>query len=167
MQKNLKKLVRAGIIAGLYTALTLLVMPISAGAVQVRISEALTLLPLLFIEAVPALTVGCLLSNLIAGCAPPDIILGSLVTALAGVLTFLVGKMIKKTYLKVFIGGLFPVMLNAFILPLIWIYCYGALEYVYIIQVLLLVAGQGLAVYLLGTPLYLQLNKLKEKTLFS
>ena len=159
MQKNVKKLARAGIIAALYTVLTLIVFPVASGAVQIRISEALTLLPLLFIEAIPALAVGCFLSNLITGCAAFDIIFGTVITLVAATLTYFSGKLIKNTVLKVIMGGLFPVILNALFLPLIWVYCYGALEYVYYIQALLLVAGQGVSVYIFGTPIYLKLKK--------
>ena len=163
MQKNVKTLARAGIIAALYTVLTLIVFPISSGAIQVRISEALTLLPLLFIEAIPALAVGCMLSNLITGCAAFDIVFGALITLIAAILTYFSGKIIKSTPLKILVGGLFPVLLNAAFLPLIWVYCYGALEYVYYIQALLLVVGQSVSVYLFGTPVVLKLNKILTK----
>ena len=163
MQKNVKKLARAGIIAALYTVLTLIVFPVASGAVQIRISEALTLLPLLFIEAIPALAVGCFISNLITGCAAFDMAFGTLITLVAAMLTYFSGKFIKNIVLKVFIGGLFPVVLNALLLPLIWVYCYGAIEYVYYIQALLLVLGQGVSVYLFGTPVLIKLSKsLKE-----
>ena len=160
---KIRKLTRAGVIAALYTVTTLLTIPVASGAVQVRIGEALTLLPLLYLEAVPALAVGCMLSNLICACALPDIILGSLITLVAGFLTFMVGRLVKNTFFKIFLGGLFPVMLNALLLPLIWVYCYGALEYIYPIQALLLVVGQGVSVYAVGTPTCLQLNKFKVK----
>ena len=99
------------------------------------------------------------LSNLITGCAAFDIIFGTVITLVAATLTYFSGKLIKNTVLKVIIGGLFPVILNALFLPLIWVYCYGALEYVYYIQALLLVAGQGVSVYIFGTPIYLKLKK--------
>ena len=160
---KIKKLTRAGIIAALYTVTTLLTMPVASGAVQIRIGEALTLLPLLYFEAVPALFVGCILSNLISACALPDIILGSLITLFAAVLTYSAGKIIKNTPLKIIVGGLFPVLLNAFLLPLIWVYCYGALEYIYGVQALLLLAGQSVSVYLVGTPIVVQLEKYKKR----
>ena len=158
---TIKKLSRAGIIAGLYTAISMLVFPLAGGAVQLRVSEAFTLLPLFFIEAIPALFVGCILSNLIVGCAPPDIILGSLVTLVSAVFTFGAGKLIKNLAVKIIVGGIFPVLMNAFILPLIWVYCYGALEYIYFIQVIILIVGQSLAVYGVGTPIVTSLNRLK------
>ena len=163
MQSSMvKKLSRAGIIAALYTAVSLLVFPLAGGSIQLRVSEAFTLLPLFFIESVPALFIGCILSNLIVGCAPPDIFFGSLVTLIAAVLTYGAGRLIKNLTLKIIVGGLFPVLLNAFLLPLIWVYCYGALEYIYIIQALILILGQSLAVYAVGTPLVISLNRLKK-----
>ena len=138
MQKSTLIIVRAGLIAGLYVALSLITMPIASGAIQFRISEALTILPLFFVEAIPALFVGCLLSNLITGCLILDIIFGSIITLIASILTFFIGKIMKNTLLRVFLGGLFPVLLNALLLPLIWFKVYGALEYVYYLQALFL-----------------------------
>lgn len=74
-------------IAALYTALTVLLAPLSYGEVQIRFSEAFTLLPILMPEAVPALLVGCLLSNILGGCSIFDIVFGSLATLLAAVCT--------------------------------------------------------------------------------
>ena len=156
-------LARAGIIAALYIAVSFLVMPISSGAIQIRVSEALTMLAVVLPESIPALFIGCALANLITGCAPYDIIFGSLITLIGGVLTFFTTKNIKSKPLKIFIGGLFPVLLNAFLLPLIWKWCYGFLDYIYIVQVLLLLAGQTVSVYALGTPLYLTVDKFKQK----
>ncbi len=150
-----KKIARAGVIAGLYTVTSLVTAPMASGAVQVRLSEALTLLPLIFIEAIPGLFVGCILSNIITGCAIYDVIFGSLITLIASVLTYFMGKIIKNTPLKIFTGGLFPVFFNALLLPVVWLYCYGGLEYIYIVQAAFLLAGQMLSVYLLGVPLFI------------
>lgn len=157
-----KMITRAGVIAGLYTATSLITAPIASGAVQVRLSEALCMLALIFPEAIPALFVGCALSNLITGCAPLDIALGSVVTLIASVMTFLVGKAIKNNAVKIFLGGLFPVMLNALTLPLIWSLCYGAGEYIYIVQAVLLLVGQSISVYGLGIPLIFAIEKSKK-----
>jgi uncharacterized membrane protein len=163
MENTTKKISRAGIVAGFYALLSLITFPVASGAIQFRASEALCVLPLIFSETVPALAVGCLVSNLITGCAPFDIVFGSIITLTAGACTFFAGKILKNTTTKIIVGGLFPVLLNAFLLPLIWIWCYGVLEYVYFVQVLLLVISQGVAVYALGTPLYLATKKLKGK----
>ncbi len=157
--KFTKRLTRAGLIAGLYTATSFVIAPLASGAVQIRLSEALTMLALIFPEAIPALFVGCFLSNLITGCAPFDIIFGSLITLIAGSLTFVTGRFIKNLYVKVILGGLFPVILNAVFLPLIWVWCYGVGEYVYILQALLVLVGQLLSVYGLGVPLFLAVKK--------
>ena len=163
MRDYIKFLAKTGIIAALYTVLTLLVLPLASGAIQIRVSEGLCLLPLLFVEAIPGLAVGCLISNLITGCALFDILLGSLVTLVSAVFTFFVGKIIKSIPLKIIIGGLFPVVLNAVFLPLIWSVCYGAGQYVYVVQALLLVVGQGVSVYGVGTPVYLKLKNTTRK----
>ena len=162
---NTKKLARAGIIASLYVILSLITFPVASGAIQFRLSEALCILPLLFIEAVPALFIGCALSNLITGCAIFDVIFGSVITLVAAALTFLFGKIIKNLPLKIIIGGFFPVALNAFLLPLIWVWCYGALEYMYLLQAAFLIVSQSVSIYALGTPLYLAVDKFKKKGL--
>jgi uncharacterized membrane protein len=160
---NAKTLSRLGIIAGLYVALSVLVLPLASGAIQIRFGEAMTLLPLFFPEATISLFIGCAIVNLISGCALTEIIAGSLITLIAGVLTAITGKVIKNKVLKIFVGGLFPVLLNALLLPVVWVYCYGALEYMYFLQVLFLFVGQTVAVYLLGTPVILFVKKQKDK----
>ena len=80
-------LTRGAIIAALYAALTLLLAPISYGEVQFRLAEALTVLPVVLPEAVPALAVGCLLANILGGCPVYDIVFGTLATLLAALCT--------------------------------------------------------------------------------
>ncbi len=161
---NTKTIARAGIIAALYVALSVVVLPLSSGAIQVRFGEAMTILPLFFPEACVALFLGCVIVNIISGCALFEIITGALITLIASLLTYFLGRIIKNKVLKVVVGGAFPVLLNAFLLPLIWYYCYGELEYIYILQSLLILAGQALAVYGLGSVAYLSLDKiLKER----
>lgn len=62
--KTAKRLTRIAVIAALYAALTLTLPVLSYGPVQCRLSEALTVLPLFCVEAIPGLTVGCFLANL-------------------------------------------------------------------------------------------------------
>ena len=159
MKFSTKRLCRAGIIAALYVVLTFVVFPIASGAIQFRPSEALTLLPLFFPESIPALFIGCILANWITGCTIADIFLGSLITLISCFCTYLIGKYIKNDWLKILLGGLFPVILNALFLPLIWL-IYTELEYVYYLQVLFLLASQSIAIYGLGTILYFSLKKL-------
>lgn len=157
-----KKLARAGIIASLYVVLSLVTFGFSSGAIQLRLSEGLTILPLIFPEAIPALFVGCMLSNLISGCALIDIFLGAFVTLMAGFATYVIGKIVPNIGLRLFLGGLFPVIFNAFLLPLIWKYCYG-LEYAYIVQACFLLASQAISVYAVGVPINLSVERLRKK----
>lgn len=160
---NTKTLARAGIIAALYVALSVLVLPLASGSIQIRFGEAMTILPLFFPEACIALFVGCILVNFISGCVLIEVALGSLITLFSALLTYVVGKKIKSKWLKIFIGGLFPVILNALLLPLVWYWCYGNIEYVYLLQALLIFVGQAVAVYGLGFIVYLYLEKLLSK----
>lgn len=163
MPKSTKILVRAGLISALYVVLSLITFPIASGAIQFRISEALTILPLFFIEAVPALFVGCLLSNFITGCMVFDVLFGSLITLVASLLTYLTGRLIKNIKLSLVIGGIFPVILNALFLPLIWLLA-GVIEYAYWVQVGFLLISQALSVYLLGFPLGLAILRKEKKS---
>jgi len=81
------RLVRAALIGGVYVALTLLFAPISFGPAQVRVSEALALLPWMWPEAVPGLFVGCVISNFVGGFGIIDVVFGSLATLGAAILT--------------------------------------------------------------------------------
>ena len=160
MKKNVaKRLTRSGIIAALYVVTTFAVLPVASGAIQFRPSEALTLLPLFFMESVPALFIGCLIANLISGCAILDIVFGSLITLLSALLTYLIGRLIKNSALKIILGGFFPIVLNAFLLPIIWYYVYGQLEYMYILNVFFLLISQSVSIYVLGTALFFGIKK--------
>lgn len=152
-----KVLCRAGVIAALYVALNYLLQPFSFGILQCRVSEALTVLPLLFPEAIPALFVGCVISNLI-GNGIYDIIIGSLATLIAAVGTYLAGRFIKNKYLKFVLGGLFPVILNALAVPLIFILC-GINENAYVIDALIIGAEEAAVVYTFGSALYFPVQK--------
>ena len=95
--KNRKKLVNfavGAIIAALYVVLTYLAsaMGLSSGVIQVRFSEALTILPIFTPAAIHGLFVGCLLSNLLTGCALWDVVFGSLATLLGAIFTYLLRR---------------------------------------------------------------------------
>lgn len=83
MKKSIRSLTHAGIIAAIYCLLTVIFQPLSFGAVQFRVAEALTLLPVLTADAVPGLFVGCLIANLLGGGVWYDVVLGALATLLA------------------------------------------------------------------------------------
>ena len=113
-----RRLARGAVIAALYTALTLLLAPISYGQLQVRLSEAMTLLPILLPEAVPALAVGCLLSNILGGCTILDIVFGTLATLLAALCT-------RRLRGKFWLAATMPVVFNGVIVGAVVHYCYS------------------------------------------
>ena len=166
--KNLtKRLCRAGVIAALYVALTYVFMPFAYGPLQIRPAEALCILPLFFPEAVPALYIGCMLANIPSG--PIDVFLGSFATLLAALGTYSIGKFFKNKWLKLILGGIFPVVLNAFIIPLIIVFIYkdfgnySSTTVAYFSYVLSIGFTQLVWVYGLGSPLYFSLRKYFSK----
>ncbi len=132
-----KTLCRAGVIAALYVVTSLILFPFSFGIFQFRISEALTVLPLFFPESVPALFVGCLVTNVFGGGGIADVAIGSFATLLAAVCTFFAGKAIKDKFARFFVGIIFPVTFNAFAVPLIFVIT-GSNSYAYFIEVLII-----------------------------
>lgn len=159
-----KALARAGIIAALYAALTYVFGPIAYGPLQVRPAEALCVLPLFFIEAVPGLFVGCALANIISGYLIYDIVFGSLVTLAAAILTYITGRLLQGKFLSVVLGGIPPVLLNAVFIPLIIILVGSGETFaaypLYFGQFML---TQSVWVYALGIPLYFAVKKLRAK----
>ena len=107
--KSSKFITNTALIAGLYSAITIFLAPISFGPLQVRIAEALTVLPFLFVEAVPGLWIGCLIANIYGGLGPIDIFGGSFLTLLAAFLTHQTRKFNKPS-----LAPLPPVLINAF-----------------------------------------------------
>ena len=103
----------AAMIAAIYVALTMLGAAFSFGEVQVRLSEALTILPVFTPAAIPGLFIGCLLSNIIGGCILPDIIFGSLATLIGAFFTW------KVRTLNKFFAPIPPIIANAVIVPFI------------------------------------------------
>ncbi|MBQ7374005.1 MAG: QueT transporter family protein [Clostridia bacterium] len=156
------KICRAGIIASVYFVLTYFLQAIAFGPIQLRVSEALTVLPLLFVEAVPALFVGCFLANALFGLAVYDLTIGSFATLISAVITYFVGKTVKNKHLKFVLGAIPPIAVNAFLIPLV-IWLSGATEFAYFIQVAFIGAGQFLAVFLVGGAVYYPLINMKER----
>ncbi len=147
-------LCRAGIIAALYAVITWAFGPLAFGPFQIRPSEALTILPLFYLEAVPGLYVGCMLANLMSGYGIYDILVGSLATLVAAALTYGAGRLIQNDALKVAVGGLFPVLFNAFVIPAVFILA-GTPDVVYWAEFGWLALTESAWVYALGIPLYI------------
>lgn len=154
-----KKLVRAGVVAGLYAVLTFVTASFASGFVQFRLSEALCVLPIIMPEAIAGLAVGCLVANVVSGCVALDVVFGSIISLVAAVLTRICAKGLKKTWAQVLVGGVFPVVLNAAFLPLIWYFVYGELQTLYVFHALSLLASESVSVYLLGAPVLITAKK--------
>lgn len=117
-QSNTLFLAQSAMIAAIYVVLTLVFAPFSYGEVQVRISEALTILPAFTPAAIPGLFVGCLISNILGGCILPDIICGSIATLLGAVFTWLLRRQNR------FLAPLPPIIANILIVPFVLRYGY-------------------------------------------
>lgn len=169
---NTKKLCRAGVVSALYVTLTLIFAPFAFGPIQVRPAEALCLLPLIFPETIAGLFVGCALSNLASPFVLYDVTFGATATLLAGIGTFLIGKYVQNTALKISLGGIFPVLINALIIPfVIVVLCgdtggYQTAFIAYLWYALGILLTQAVWVYGLGTPLYISILKLQKKLPF-
>ena len=122
--KSSKKTVficQSALIAALYVALTFVsaLFVLSSGAIQVRLSEGLCVLAVLTPAAIPGLTVGCLLANLLTGCVIWDVIFGAIATFIGAVGTYLLRK-------KLILSLLPPIISNTIIVPFVLRFAYGA-----------------------------------------
>lgn len=168
-----KRICRAGIIAALYVALTYAFAPVAFGVFQIRPGEALTLLPLFFPEAIPALYVGCLLANLASPFLLYDLTIGPLATLAAAVCTYLIGVALRKytgkgaAALKVGLGGIFPILFNAFVIPAVIVFLCSegadATIAVYWTTFASFLLTETVWVIGLGTPLYAFVSGMRKK----
>lgn len=155
---NVKYLCDAAMIAAIYTALSLLFLPISFGPIQCRVSEMLTVLPALMPAAIPGLAVGCLLSNILGGAIVPDIIFGTLATLIAAIATRLLTKHMRSKVLAShkadFMFRLFtmlpPIVSNTIIVPLVLKYAYGYGDALYFMMITVCI-GEMISVIVLGS----------------
>ncbi len=110
---------QAAVIAAIYTVLTIIAagFDLASGAIQVRFSEALTVLPFFTPAAIPGLTIGCVISNIVTGCALPDIIFGSLATFLGAIGSY---ALRRNRYLC----SVPPIVSNALIIPFVLSFAY-------------------------------------------
>lgn len=152
------------LVAAVYAALTIWLAPISYGPIQVRLSEALTILPFIEPASVWGLFLGCLMANVFGGLGPWDIFAGSLLTLAAATLTYL----LRRTG-KPWLAPLPPVVFNAFgvgaYLQLLFeppkIALLGNMPG-YLVFVLTVGIGEIVACYVVGLPLLYALRRLKS-----
>lgn len=144
LNRNLRFWIQAAVIAAVYAALTMALSPFSYGLMQVRVSEALTVLPFFTPAAIPGLFIGCLISNTLTGNIV-DIIFGSFATLLAAYTSWLLRKYPMLVPLP-------PVLFNAVIVGAVLYYAYGVGAPLWSCMIWV-GAGQLLACYVLGYPL--------------
>ena len=157
-----RSLVDAGLIAAIYVVLTMIFQPISFGAIQFRIAEALTLMPILTVDAVPGLFVGCLLANWLGGGIWFDVVLGSIATLLAALCS-------RKLRNQPFVAALMPTLFNGLIVGPVVYFAYvrapgdpvsvGTLLF----NMLTVAFGELVVCYALGLPMLYGLKKLPPK----
>jgi uncharacterized membrane protein len=147
MKTTARYIAQAAIIAAIYAAVTIAFAPISYGQVQVRISEALTVLPALTPAAILGLFIGCILANIYGGGGIIDIIFGSLATLLAAFLSY---KMPKKWMVPIP-----PIIINGIVIGFVLNYLYGLPLFITMGWVAL---GELISCYALGYPLLLALS---------
>jgi len=169
MKKRTLYLARGAVIAALYAVLTLVMWQFSSLQIQVRLSEALCVLPLFTNAAVPGLYIGCVIANLVAGNVP-DAIFGALATLLAAASTYGIGKRFKGAA-RTALAPLPAVIFNVIAVPLVLYYGYGFTTFefgatvfsgvgpVLGLTALSVFVGQMIACYGVGIPLYLALEK--------
>lgn len=124
-QKRVVGLCTAAIIAAMYVALTYLAMAFGLhnNAIQIRFSEALCVLAFITPAAIPGMTIGCFLANILTGCAPLDIFLGPIATLIGATGAYLIGK-VGKGKLSRILCTLPNIIANTIIVPFIIYVCY-------------------------------------------
>lgn len=151
---------QAAMIAAIYVVLTFIAnaFGLANHVIQVRISEALTILPYFTPAAIPGLLIGCLLSNILTGCILPDVIFGSLATLIGALGTYALRKW-------KWLAPVTPILANTLIVPLVLIYGYGLLidgvstAYCYGYYALTVGAGELISCGIFGMILLFTLEK--------
>lgn len=154
-KSNTAFLSQAAMIAAVYVVLTYVFAPFSFGEIQVRIAEALTILPLFTPAAVPGLFIGCLIGNILGGAILPDIVFGSIATLIGAAGTYLL-----RGNLPV-LAPLPPILANTIIVPFVLRFGYTVMLP---IPFMMLTVGIGeiLSCGVLGMILYAALRKYKN-----
>lgn len=145
-------MVQAALIAAVYAAVTIALAPISYGQLQVRVSEALTVLPFFTPAAIPGLFVGCIVANIFGGGGPIDIIFGSLATLLAAYLSY---KMPRKWLVPIP-----PIIVNGVVIGYVLNYLY---QMPLVVTMMWVAIGETVACYALGYPLMSVFERYKER----
>ena len=141
-RKLLLNIVWAALIAALYVTMTFVFAPISFNAVQLRIAEALTILPLFTPAAIPGLFIGCVIGNMAGGAIMLDVVFGSVATLIGAI----GGYLLRKNRWLVPIPA---IVANTIIVPLVLKYGYGV-DLPLILSALYILLGEIGGCYILG-----------------
>ena len=150
-------LIHGAVIAAIYVVLTYLAwgFDLASGAIQCRFSEALTVLPFFTPAAVPGVTVGCFLANLLTGSPMPDVVFGTFATFLGAL-----GTRALRT--NRWLCALPPVVSNAVIIPFVLRYAYGVPDMIPLMMVTV-GAGELIACMLFGQILIAALLPVRHR----
>lgn len=165
---NSRKIVFLALIAAVYTVLSIVLSFISFGNIQIRIAEALTLLPVIMPLSIYAITLGCFLTNLIGVFMGVnilgwlDVLIGTITTLVAGYLTFKLAKFTLKGY--PILACLPPIILNGLVIGLeLTLVLNGAFDFNFFCIMFIEVAiGQSIAIFIFGLPL---IKKIKQSNI--
>lgn len=152
-QKKIRGVAVGAVIAALYVVLTYLanMLGLASGAIQVRLSEILTIMPIFTPFAIPGLFIGCVLANVLTGCALWDVVFGSLATLIGAVGTYALRKYNVLALLP-------PILANAIIVPFVLLFVYS-LEGTYFYFFATVGIGEVISCGVFGTILLKSLKK--------
>lgn len=155
--KKVLFLTQAAMIAALYVVLTLFAnaFGLASSSIQVRFSEALTILPYFTPAAVPGLFAGCLIGNIACGSALPDIIFGPVATLIGALITYALRKRSK------WLAPLPPIVANAVIIPPMLKFAYGIVPIWF--SIITVTAGELISCGIFGMILLFALQKYKNQ----
>ena len=152
MKENLtKRIVVTGVIAAIYTVLTLILAPISYGPVQFRISEIMVLLAFIDPLYIIGLTLGCFVSNMLGGYGIMDITFGSLATFISCTAIYVTKSFIENFKVSLFVASIWPTIFNGIIIGWMLHVTINAPMFLTILQVAL---GEFVVVSVIGVPVF-------------
>ncbi len=156
MNNKTKMLAEASIIAALYVILTMIsaAFGLSSSYIQLRLSEALCILAIYTPAAIPGLTAGCLIGNILSGCTVLDIVLGSFATLIGASASW----RLRKREIWAIAS---PIIANAVIIPFIIHLDYG-LNKAYLVAFPILIS-ETISIGLLGQLVKRAYKKIQDK----
>ena len=170
--KNILFITQAAMIAALYVVLTLLAnaLGLASQAIQVRFSEALTILPFFTPAAIPGLFLGCIISNILTDCMLLDVVFGSLATLIGAAGTYLIAHGLKKAgapgffptdNIRKWLCPIPPIVANMIIVPQVLMRVYMSEDSLLFLTITVGI-GEIISCYVLGMILLFALNKRRD-----